>query len=141
MSTPPFAFGDGICPTSPFVLLSHIIEDRGSRYSVSYGQVTNRDEIKQFLKVLKKDKRYARATHNTFAARIEHDGVIYETKNDDGETGAGMVILRMMQKHDVRNCVICVTRWFGGVKLMGDRFKHVQDSTLIAIDTIKNPIN
>lgn len=137
MSTSPFAFGDGLIPKDSFTLLPQIIEDRGSRYSVSYGYVNSREEIKSFLKILKQDKVYARATHNTFAARIEHEGVIYETKNDDGETGAGMVILRIMQKHDIRNCVICVTRWFGGVKLMGDRFKHVQDATLIALEHIK----
>jgi putative IMPACT (imprinted ancient) family translation regulator len=138
MSTPAFALGDGITPASPFVLLPQIIEDRGSRYSVSYGLVHSREDIKTFLKTLKKDKAYARADHNSFAARIEHDRVIYETKNDDGETGAGMVILRMLGKHDVRNGIVCVTRWFGGVKLMGDRFKHVQDATIIAIESIKN---
>jgi putative IMPACT (imprinted ancient) family translation regulator len=137
MTTPAFALGDGITPASPFVLLSQIIEDRGSRYSVSYGLVHSREDIKTFLKTLKKDKAYARADHNSFAARIEHDGVIYETKNDDGETGAGVVILRILGKHDVRNGIVCVTRWFGGVKLMGDRFKHVQDATLIAVDHIK----
>lgn len=134
-----FALGDGITPASPFVLLPQIIEDRGSRYSVSYGLVHSREDIKTFLKTLKKDKAYARADHNSFAARIEHEGVIYETKNEDGETGAGMVILRMLGKHDVRNGVVCVTRWFGGVKLMGDRFKHIQDATLIAIDSMKQP--
>ncbi len=134
MSTSPFAFGDGLVPTTAFTQLEHIIEDRGSRYSLSYGLVHNRDDIKNFLVTLKKDKAYARADHNSYAARIEHDGVIYETKSDDGETGAGMVILRLMQKHDVRNGVICVTRWFGGIKLMGDRFKHIQDATKIAVD-------
>ena len=140
MTTPSFAFGSGHSPSSPFVLLPYIIEDRGSRYSVSYGLVHNRAEIKQFLTTLKKDTAYARATHNTYAARVEHEGVIYETKSDDGETGAGLVILRMLEKHDVRNCVICVTRWFGGVKLMGDRFKHVQDATLVAITHLKDTI-
>ncbi len=138
MSTPAFALGDGITPTEPFTLLEQIIEDRGSRYSVSYGHVTSREDIKAFLKTLKKDKAYMRADHNSFAARIEHEGVIYETKNDDGETGAGMVILRMLQKHDVRCGVVCVTRWFGGIKLMGDRFKHIQDATLIAIDHMQS---
>jgi putative IMPACT (imprinted ancient) family translation regulator len=138
MSTTPFAFGDGLTPTSSFTLLEDVIEDRGSRYSVSYGLTTNRDDIKAFLKQLKSPKTYQKADHHSYAARIEHEGIIYETKSDDGETGAGMVILRIMQKHDVRNCVICVTRWFGGVKLMGDRFKHLQDATLIAIDDIKN---
>ncbi len=129
-----FAFGNGITPKETFILLPYIIEDRGSRYSVSFGVVHNRDDIKAFLKQLKRDKAYERADHNTFAARIEHEGIIYETKQDDGETGAGMVILRMLEKHDVRNGVVCVTRWFGGVKLMGDRFKHVQDAALIAIE-------
>jgi putative IMPACT (imprinted ancient) family translation regulator len=138
MSTTPFAFGSGITPTSPFMLLEHIIEDRGSRYSVSYGLVTSREDIKTFLKQLKSKKAYQKATHHSYAARIEHEGVIYETKSDDGETGAGQVILRMMQKHDVRNGVICVTRWFGGTKLMGDRFKHIQDGTLIAIESMNN---
>lgn len=134
MTTPAFAFGHGITPHTPFTLLEDIIEDRGSRYSVSYGVVHSREDMQQFLKRLKTKKAYAKATHNTFAARIEHNGILYDTKNDDGETGAGMVILRLMQKRDVRNSIICVTRWFGGVKLMGDRFKHVQDSTAIAID-------
>jgi putative IMPACT (imprinted ancient) family translation regulator len=137
MSTPAFALGSGLTPPAPFILLPHVIEDRGSRYSVSYGQVHNRSDIKLFLTTLKQDKAYARATHNTYAARIEHDGVIYETKCDDGETGAGMVILRQLQKHDIRNGVVCVTRWFGGTKLMGDRFKHVQDATLIAINQLR----
>ncbi|MCA9363580.1 YigZ family protein [Candidatus Kaiserbacteria bacterium] len=131
-----FDFGTGKKPESDFILLENIIEDRGSKYSVSYGRVESRQEIKDFLTRLKKNKKYAKATHNTWAARISHEGTIYETKADDGETGAGMVILRIMQKEDVTDCVICVTRWFGGIKLMGDRFKHVQDATKVAIDDI-----
>ena len=121
-------------PRESFVLHEHIIEDRGSRYSVSFGHITSRDEAKAFLKELKRNKRYAKATHNTYALRITKEEAIFESKNDDGEIGAGMVILRIMQKEDVVNCIICVTRWFGGVKLMGDRFKHVQDATKYAID-------
>lgn len=131
-----FDFGDSKKPESNFVLLEKIIEDRGSRYSVSYGRVKGREDIKSFLKQLKKNKKYAKATHNTWAARISHEGAVYDTKNDDGETGAGMVILRVMQKEDITDCIICVTRWFGGVKLMGDRFKHVQDATKIAINNL-----
>jgi len=131
-----FDFGDSREPGSDFVLHEKIIEDRGSRYSVSIGRVEGREDIKNFLKQLKTTKKYAKATHNTWAARVSHEGTIFETKNDDGETGAGMVILRVMQKEDITNAVICVTRWFGGVKLMGDRFKHVQDATKHAITQI-----
>jgi len=136
MQPPRFDFEDSKTPGSEFVLHEQIIEDRGSRYSVSVGRVQGRDDIKLFLHRLKNHKKYARATHNSWAARITNDGLIYETKADDGETGAGTVILRIMQKEQVSDCVICVTRWFGGVKLMGDRFKHVQDATKFAIDQL-----
>ncbi len=128
-----FDFNDNKIPSIDFALFEHIIEDRGSRYSVSVGKVESREDIRRFIKQLKVDKKYAKATHNSWATRISHQGTIYETKADDGETGAGMVILRIMQKESVCNCVICVTRWFGGVKLMGDRFKHIQDATKFAI--------
>jgi putative IMPACT (imprinted ancient) family translation regulator len=132
-----FDFGDSKQPSSPFELFEYIIEDRGSKYSVSYGRVAGRDDIKSFLKQLKTKKQYQKADHNSWAARITHEGAVYETKSDDGETGAGMVILRVMQAYDVTNCVVCVTRWFGGVKLMGDRFKHLQDATKHALDHLQ----
>lgn len=134
IQTTRFDFGNNKTPHKVFTLHEHIIEDRGSRYSVSVGKVQNREDIKNFLKQLKLNKKYAKATHNSWAARISHEGAIYETKADDGETGAGMVILRVMQSEGVVDCVVCVTRWFGGVKLMGDRFKHLQDATKYAID-------
>lgn len=106
---------------------------------MSVGRVEGRDDIKQFLKTLKSSKKYAKATHNSWAARIRHDGAVYETKNDDGEQGAGQTILRIMQGENVTNCVVCVTRWFGGVKLMGDRFKHVQDATRYGLQEFNIP--
>ena len=132
--TPRFNFEDSKEVAEVFGLYEQIIEDRGSRYSVSVVKVAGRDEIKDFLKQLKSNKKYAKASHNSWAARICHEGVLYETKSDDGETGAGMVILRVMQKEQVQNTAICVTRWFGGVKLMNDRFKHIQDATKYAIE-------
>jgi putative IMPACT (imprinted ancient) family translation regulator len=129
-----FDFGDSRVPSTEFELYEQIIEDRGSRYSVSIGRVEGREEIKLFLQRLKTDKKYAKATHNSWATRITNDGAIYESKSDDGETGAGMVILQIMQKEDIGDCIICVTRWFGGVKLMGDRFKHIQNATKHAIE-------
>lgn len=135
--TTQFDFGDSRKPTMDFVLHEKIIEDRGSKYSVSYGSVTGKDDITTFLKTLKSKKKYAKATHNSWAVRITHQGAIYESKNDDGETGAGMVILRIMQKENITDCIICVTRWFGGIKLQGDRFRHVQDATKYAIDHLE----
>ena len=126
-------FGDGNEPRKEFKNIEKIITDRRSIYSVSMGRVYNQKDIKIFLQKTKKQKNHHKSTHHSWAVRISHDGVIYESKNDGGETGAGQVILRILQKKSMINTVVCVTRWFGGIKLEGDRFKHVQDATLFII--------
>ena len=123
------SFNDEQKITNNFLQFHHIISDRGSKYSVSGGKVNSRAEIKKFLLKLKNNKKYAQASHNSWAARLSTKNTIWETKSDDKETGAGQVILRILQKENYSNLVVVVTRWFGGVKLYSDRFKHLQDST------------
>ena len=130
-------FGQNKEIKSNFLLFEKIIKDRGSIYSVSAGRVKKREDIKKFLKKLKSHKKYAKATHNSFAVRIAHQGVIYETKSDDGEVGAGNVILRILQKRDFANIIVVITRWFGGIKLESDRFKHIQNGTIFILDEIE----
>ncbi len=105
--------------------LGVILTDRGSKYAVSGGKVTSRDEINAMLGDLKSDKAYAKASHNTWAAALPTGAL----KADDGEAGAGMVILRMMERAELSDHLIVVTRWYGGKKLGGDRFRRVQDAT------------
>lgn len=103
---------------------SNFLTDRGSRYAVSGGPVGARAEVKTFLARLKRHKKFARASHNSWAALLP-DG---PAKGDDGEAGAGMVILHMLEREGLAGHVIVVTRWYGGVKLGGDRFRRVQDA-------------
>ena len=114
--------------------LTGVISDRGSKYAVSGGPVKGRGDIDAFLKALKKDKKFAKATHNTWAALLS-DGT--PLKGDDGEAGAGIVILRMLEREGLRDHVVVVTRWFGGKHLGGDRFRHVQDCVRAYIE--ENP--
>ncbi|MCB9808925.1 YigZ family protein [Candidatus Nomurabacteria bacterium] len=132
--TQPIDFGDGNVPIKDFQNFEKIIIDRGSVYSVAIGRVKNRVEIKTFLQRTKRMKKHDKATHHSWAVRIAHDGVIYESKNDDGETGAGNVILRILLKKNMINTAVCVVRWYGGVKLEADRFRHVQDATIYAVE-------
>ncbi|MFA8387376.1 MAG: YigZ family protein [Pelagibaca sp.] len=101
-----------------------VISDRGSKYAVSGGSVTSRADVDAFLKNLKCAKKYAKATHNTWAV-VFSDGI--PLKNDDGEGGAGQIILQMLEREGLTDHVIVVTRWYGGKHLGGDRFRHVQD--------------
>jgi len=123
-------------PKTDWLQLEKVIVDRGSKYSITAGKVTNNAELKAFLKRVKSNKKYAKATHNTYAARVMRDGQIFDVKNDDGEIGAGMVILRQLRKANAVNTAVVVTRWYGGVKLHADRFRHVQDGTQIILKEV-----
>lgn len=115
---------------APLTKLGVVLTDRGSKYAVSGASVTSREAVDAVLAELKEDRDYAKATHNTWAAMLPTGGL----KADDGESGAGMVILRMMEREEIKDHVIIVTRWYGGKKLGGDRFRRVQDAVRAYLD-------
>jgi putative IMPACT (imprinted ancient) family translation regulator len=110
-----------------------ILTDRGSKYAVSGCPVLDRSGIDFALSILKRDRAYAKATHNSWAADLIKGGAI---KGDDGESGAGMVIVRMLQREGLRDHLIVVTRWYGGKHLGGDRFRHVQTCVRTYLDEV-----
>ncbi len=106
-------------------ILENVISDRGSRYAVSGGPVPDRAGAEAFLAELTRIRKFSRATHNSWAMIHECGGQREFMKNDDGESGAGAAILRMLEREGLVNHIVVVTRWYGGVKLGGDRFRHV----------------
>lgn len=110
--------------------LENIISDRGSKYAVSGAPCRTIDEARALIKELCRTKKFAKATHNTWSFIGEAGPV----KNDDGESGAGMVILRMLEREGLHNHLVVVTRWFGGKHLGGDRFHNVQEAVRIYLD-------
>jgi putative IMPACT (imprinted ancient) family translation regulator len=101
-----------------------IISDRGSRYAVSGGPAADRAQVQEILTELLRTKRFTKATHHSWAAILDEGPV----KDDDGESGAGTLILQMLERSELTNHVIIVTRWYGGKHLGGDRFRHVADA-------------
>lgn len=108
-------------PQPPLAVFDRIISDRGSVYAVSGGPVASRAAIDARLAELKSARRFAKATHNSWAARLGAEGL----KADDGESGAGAIILRMLESEGLGDHLVIVTRWYGGKHLGGDRFRHV----------------
>ena len=114
-------------------MLGHILTDKGSKYAVSGCPVTDRAGVDGALKLLKRDKAYAKATHNTWAVHLAATGAL---EGDDGESGAGMVIVRMLEREGLSDHLIVVTRWYGGKHLGGDRFRHVQTCVRAYLDVL-----
>lgn len=122
-------------PALNVLKLGQILNDRGSKYAVSGCVVENRADIDAAIKALKREKSYAKATHNTWGALLP-EGV--PIKADDGESGAGMVILRMLEREELTGHLIVVTRWYGGKHLGGDRFRHVQTCVHAYLDALSD---
>ncbi|WP_146588441.1 YigZ family protein [Puniceibacterium confluentis] len=113
-------------------VIENIISDRGSKYAVSGAPCGSESEAKALIRELTRRKKFAKATHNTWG--LIAAGV--PIKNDDGESGAGMVILRMLERAELQDHLVVVTRWYGGKHLGGDRFRHVQEAVRLYLQDL-----
>ena len=112
------------------LVLDNIIRDRGSRYAVSGGACTSDTEARAFVRALCTRKKFARATHHSWACLTAD----LPMKADDGEAGAGLLILKMLERQGLHDHIVVVTRWYGGKQLGADRFRHVQDAGRLYLD-------
>lgn len=89
-----------------------------SRFLSFVKRVEIEQDALNFIQEIKKN--HHAATHNCSAYIIgEHDQV--QKANDDGEPSgtAGVPILEVLKKQQLKDTVIVVTRYFGGIKLGG----------------------
>lgn len=103
-------------------IVDKVLNDRGSRYAAAGAPARTRDEVASVLAALRRNKRFAKATHNSWGAWLGGEAV----KDDDGESGAGAIILAELEAAGLHDHVLIVTRWYGGKHLGGDRFRHVR---------------
>lgn len=104
-------------------LAGSTITDRKSVFIGFATEVNSMDDVEQMLGLLKQDNHIARATHNIVAYKIKNEnGTVISDYDDDGETAAGGRVLHLMDLTDVWNVCVCVSRWYGGIKLGPDRY-------------------
>jgi putative IMPACT (imprinted ancient) family translation regulator len=120
-------------------------EQKKGKFQAHVAQVKTTAEVDLVISNLMQNKKIREATHNITAFRIQaHNTMVsffflfliisnfflffldkIENRDDDGETGAGDKVLFMLQQKNAKNILVVVTRWFGGIKLGNDRFKHI----------------
>lgn len=89
-----------------------------SRFIGHVARAVTEEEAMTFINQVK--QRHPSATHNCSAYLIgEHDQI--QKANDDGEPSgtAGFPMLEVLKKQNLKDTVVVVTRYFGGVKLGG----------------------
>lgn len=92
------------------------LEINKSLFLAYVSPVATEEEAMAFIKDIK--NRHKEANHNCCAYVIGQTGKIQKA-DDDGEPGgtAGKPILEVINKSAVKDAVIVVTRYFGGIKL------------------------
>ncbi|UAL47023.1 YigZ family protein [Sutcliffiella horikoshii] len=94
----------------------HEITIQKSRFIAHIARATTEEEAQSFIQEIK--KKHWDATHNCSAYMIGENNQIQKA-NDDGEPSgtAGVPILEVLKKKDLKDTVVVITRYFGGIKL------------------------
>ena len=111
-------------------------EEKRSIFIGHAKHVTSEDEAMEFIKAKKKE--YSDATHNCWAYLLK--GGIVARYSDDGEPQgtAGVPMLEAIRKSGVEDCVVVVTRYFGGILLgAGGLVRAYSHGTSVALAAAK----
>lgn len=111
------------------------IVEKKSKFIANFFPVESVIDAETVIKEIK--RKYYDARHNCIAYRVMEDDQIIEKSSDDGEPSgtAGAPMLAILQKNELANVVVVVTRYFGGVLLgTGGLVRAYSDSLLKAID-------
>lgn len=120
------------------------LTDRRSVFQAHVAPFSSRADLAGVLNAVRATRKGASATHHTWALRLaapgDVDGREVEECDDDGEHGAGRVVLDVLRHTGVLGVVVVVSRWFGGVKLGPVRFRHIGRVAREAIDAYKTHV-
>lgn len=111
-----------------------LFKDRGSKFYGYAFPVTNEEEIKEKIELLK--KQHYNARHWCYAWQLGENYDHYRA-NDDGEpsNSAGMPIYGQLQSFNVTNILVVVVRYFGGTKLgVGGLIKAYKNGAKLALE-------
>ncbi|MEK3888090.1 YigZ family protein [Bacillus sp. FSL K6-3431] len=94
----------------------HEIIIQKSRFITYISRAESEQNAQEFIQIIK--KKHWDATHNCSAYLIGEQNQIQKA-NDDGEPSgtAGVPMLEVLKKRDLKDVVVVVTRYFGGIKL------------------------
>ena len=117
------------------------ITEKKSKFIANLFYIENLEEAEKLIKQTK--KKYHDARHNCIAYRVIDKGQMIEKSSDDGEPSgtAGQPMLSILQKNNLSNILVIVTRYFGGILLgTGGLVRAYSNSLLSAIEKSEKEI-
>ena len=111
-------------------------EIKKSRFICHVKRIYSEEEARAFIAAIKKE--HYKATHNCSAFIIGEKSDIKRTSDDGEPSGtAGVPMLEVLEKHNLTNLCVVVTRYFGGIKLgAGGLIRAYAGSVTMAIKEI-----
>ena len=111
------------------------IVEKKSKFIANVFYVQSVEEAEEYINIIK--KKHYDAKHHCFAYSIMTSDGIINRFSDDGEPSgtAGGPMLNIINKNDLINILVVVTRYFGGILLgTGGLVKAYSESTLKALE-------
>ncbi|XP_061180836.1 uncharacterized protein LOC133189495 [Saccostrea echinata] len=115
-------------------------EDNGNRFAAHSTPVDSYKQVRRSLVEVVRTENTASASHNIYAFRFStSDGTAHEGSEDDGEHGAGRMLLKALADNDINNALVVVSRWCGS-KIGPRRFTHINEVGLSAARNMPVPV-
>ncbi|KAH7887447.1 hypothetical protein F5I97DRAFT_1925899 [Phlebopus sp. FC_14] len=148
---------DTTLPEGIQIVEAEPIVDRKSVFVGRACRISHPSQVPLILNNLMSDRHIARAAHPIINAwRCQVGNVLHQDNDDDGETAAGSrlahllsILVRIQSPtinhsvahaydkvslQEINNVLVVVTRWFGGIHLGPDRFKHINHAARNALE-------
>jgi len=122
-------------PNDIQIVEAEAITDRKSAFVGRACRISDPSQVPIILSNLLSDRKIARAAHPVINAwRCRVNDTLHQDNDDDGESAAGGRLAHLLQILDVENVLVVVTRYFGGIHLGPDRFKHINQAARNALE-------
>ena len=114
-----------------------LYEEKKSQFIAHVYPVADEDEAVTYIETVR--KKYWDARHNCYAFSIGDNGETTKCSDDGEPSGtAGKPILEVITRNEIHNCLIVVTRYFGGIMLgAGGLVRAYSHGAKIALDASK----
>lgn len=119
------------------------IVDRKSVFQAHACKVDTAEQVDKVIKWLLSNPKIAKATHNIWAYRLFKEknratlsegsfpigyDIFSQDHDSDGETAAGSRLKHLLAITNAKNVFVMVSRWYGGIQLGPDRFRHINNA-------------